>query len=81
MKEPEVEVGGATPKRRTIKKFAFRRVDLDQLLDMGIDELVKLFTCMCSSYVSTWFEEETHGSYQEGSHDLCSDGHHPYLPL
>ncbi|KAF9595000.1 hypothetical protein IFM89_035974 [Coptis chinensis] len=40
MEEPEVEVGGATPKRRTIKKFAFRGVDLDQLLDMGTDELV-----------------------------------------
>ncbi|KAF9616527.1 hypothetical protein IFM89_029988 [Coptis chinensis] len=44
MEEPEVEVGGATPKRRTIKKFAFRGVGLDQLLDMGTDELVKLFT-------------------------------------
>ncbi|KAF9609232.1 hypothetical protein IFM89_014426 [Coptis chinensis] len=39
----EVEVG-ATPKRRTVRKFAVRGVDMDQLLDMGTDELVKLFT-------------------------------------
>ncbi|CAA6670397.1 unnamed protein product [Spirodela intermedia] len=32
------------PKKRTFKKFSFRGVDLDQLLDMGTDELVKLFT-------------------------------------
>ncbi|PIA34129.1 hypothetical protein AQUCO_03800002v1 [Aquilegia coerulea] len=44
MADPEVEVGGAAPKRRTFRKFAFRGVDLDQLLDMGTDELVKLFT-------------------------------------
>ncbi|KAF9624928.1 hypothetical protein IFM89_015648, partial [Coptis chinensis] len=40
----EVEVGGATPKRRTVRKFAVRGVDMDQLLDMGTNELVKLFT-------------------------------------
>ncbi|KAJ0964978.1 hypothetical protein J5N97_026116 [Dioscorea zingiberensis] len=38
-----VEVGGGAPKRRTFRKFSFRGVDLDQLLDMGTDELVKLF--------------------------------------
>lgn len=38
-----MEVGGAQPKRRTFKKFSFRGVDLDQLLDMGTDELVNLF--------------------------------------
>ncbi|KAF8377979.1 hypothetical protein HHK36_031368 [Tetracentron sinense] len=43
MKDEEVDVGGAQPKRRTFKKFSFRGVDLDQLLDMGTDELVKLF--------------------------------------
>ncbi|XP_038996547.1 40S ribosomal protein S15-like, partial [Hibiscus syriacus] len=30
-------------KRRTFKKFSFRGVDLDALLDMSTDELVKLF--------------------------------------
>ncbi|KAI4338641.1 hypothetical protein MLD38_023674 [Melastoma candidum] len=31
------------PKKRTFKKFSFRGVDLDALLDMSTDELVKLF--------------------------------------
>lgn len=39
--DPEVEV--AQPKKRTFKKFTFRGVDLDALLDMGNDELVELF--------------------------------------
>ncbi|RRT48741.1 hypothetical protein B296_00030499, partial [Ensete ventricosum] len=38
-----VDVGGAQPKKRTFRKFSYRGVDLDQLLDMGLDELVKLF--------------------------------------
>lgn len=41
--EPEVAVAGV-PKKRTFKKFSFRGVDLDALLDMSTDELVKLFT-------------------------------------
>ncbi|RWW60316.1 hypothetical protein BHE74_00032697, partial [Ensete ventricosum] len=35
-----VDVGGAQPKKRTFRKFSYRGVDLDQLLDMGLDELV-----------------------------------------
>ncbi|MBA0653021.1 hypothetical protein Goklo_020227, partial [Gossypium klotzschianum] len=31
------------PKKRSFKKFSFRGVDLDALLDMSTDELVKLF--------------------------------------
>lgn len=38
----EVDVAGQ-PKKRTFKKFSFRGVDLDALLDMSMDELVKLF--------------------------------------
>ncbi|KAG0475516.1 hypothetical protein HPP92_015202 [Vanilla planifolia] len=38
-----VDVGGAQPKKRTFRKFSYRGVDLDQLLDMSTDELVKLF--------------------------------------
>ncbi|KAK7251642.1 hypothetical protein RIF29_35015 [Crotalaria pallida] len=34
----------AVPKKRTFKKFSFRGVDLDALLDMSTDELVKLFS-------------------------------------
>ncbi|KAF9605034.1 hypothetical protein IFM89_013200 [Coptis chinensis] len=48
----EVEVGGATPKRRTVRKFAVRGVDMDQLLDMGTNELVKLFFARAHRYVS-----------------------------
>ncbi|RYR02800.1 hypothetical protein Ahy_B06g081623 [Arachis hypogaea] len=32
------------PKKRTFKMFSFRGVDLDALLDMSTDEVVKLFT-------------------------------------
>uniref|UniRef100_A0A803R891 40S ribosomal protein S15 n=1 Tax=Cannabis sativa TaxID=3483 RepID=A0A803R891_CANSA len=41
--EADVAVAGV-PKKRTFKKFSFRGVDLDALLDMSTDELVKLFT-------------------------------------
>lgn len=42
--DPEVEVETAQqPKKRTFKKFTFRGVDLDALLDMSSDELVELF--------------------------------------
>lgn len=41
----EVDVAAAAqPKKRTFKKFSFRGVDLDALLDMSTDELVKLFS-------------------------------------
>ena len=39
--EPVVQV----PKKRTFKKFTFRGVDLDQLLDKNNKELMELFTC------------------------------------
>ncbi|XP_077988985.1 small ribosomal subunit protein uS19 [Glandiceps talaboti] len=32
-------------KRRTFRKFLFRGVDLDQLLDMSNEQLMELFTC------------------------------------
>lgn len=40
--EPEVAAG--VPKKRTFKKFSFRGVDLDSLLDMSTDDLVKLLS-------------------------------------
>ena len=40
--ETDVAAAGL-PKKRTFKKFSFRGVDLDALLDMSTDELVKLF--------------------------------------
>lgn len=41
--EVDTEVAAGQPKKRTFKKFSFRGVDLDALLDMSTDELVKLF--------------------------------------
>merc|ERR1712243_55348 len=32
-------------KRRTFRKFTYRGVDLDQLLDMTMDQLADLYTC------------------------------------
>lgn len=44
MADIDPEVGAAVqPKKRTFKKFTFRGVDLDALLDMSSDELVELF--------------------------------------
>ncbi|MFS7944429.1 putative ribosomal protein S19/S15 [Helianthus anomalus] len=46
----DVAAAGA-PKKRTFKKFNFRGVDLDALLDMSTDEHVKLFTTRaCRSF-------------------------------
>ncbi|RXH73404.1 hypothetical protein DVH24_016226 [Malus domestica] len=44
MADVEADVAGARiPKKRAFKKFRFRGVNLDALVDMSIDELVKLF--------------------------------------
>ncbi|GLU03625.1 hypothetical protein SLE2022_208140 [Rubroshorea leprosula] len=44
MADVEADVAApGQPKKRTFKKFSFRGVDLDALLDMSTDELVKLF--------------------------------------
>lgn len=40
VKMADADAGG---KRRTFRKFTYRGVDLDQLLDMSTDELVDLF--------------------------------------
>ncbi|XP_024013255.1 40S ribosomal protein S15-4 [Eutrema salsugineum] len=42
--EPEVSAAAGIVKKRTFKKFSFRGVDLDALLDMSTDDLVKLFS-------------------------------------
>ncbi|RCV09816.1 hypothetical protein SEVIR_2G063300v4 [Setaria viridis] len=39
--EPEVAAGA--PKKRTFRKYSYRGVDLDSLLDMSTDDLVQLF--------------------------------------
>nr|ABW90420.1 putative ribosomal protein S15 [Barentsia elongata] len=35
----------ALKKKRTFRKYQYRGVDLDQLLDMSTEDLMKLFTC------------------------------------
>ncbi|KNA24968.1 hypothetical protein SOVF_010860 [Spinacia oleracea] len=35
--------GAAAPKKRTFRKFSYRGIDLDALLDLSTDELVKHF--------------------------------------
>ena len=35
----------ALKKRRTFRKFTYRGVDLDQLLDMNHEQLMELFPC------------------------------------
>ena len=37
------DAGTETTRRRTFRKYSYRGVDLDQLLDMNPDELVNLF--------------------------------------
>jgi small subunit ribosomal protein S15e len=40
--DPEV-AAGAPAKKRTFRKFSYRGVDLDALLDMSTDDLVQMF--------------------------------------
>ena len=39
----DTEVAAAGPKKRTFRKYSYRGVDLDALLDMSTDDLVQLF--------------------------------------
>ncbi|CAA0816348.1 40S ribosomal protein S15-3 [Striga hermonthica] len=39
----ETDVAGQPVKKRTFKKFSYRGTDLDALLDISTEELVKLF--------------------------------------
>ena len=42
--EVDAEVAAAgQPKKRTFRKYSYRGVDLDALLDMSTDDLVQLF--------------------------------------
>ncbi|XP_031113222.1 40S ribosomal protein S15 [Ipomoea triloba] len=43
MVDVEADVATGQPKKRTFKKFSYRGVDLDALLDMPTDQLVNLF--------------------------------------
>ncbi|VFQ61612.1 unnamed protein product [Cuscuta campestris] len=44
MADVEYDITAGQPKKRTFKKFSFRGIDLDALLDMPTDQLVKLFS-------------------------------------
>lgn len=41
--EPAAMADDGAAKKRTFRKFTYRGVDLDQLLDMSTDDLVDLF--------------------------------------
>merc|ERR1712243_6237 len=41
----DAEQAAELKKRRTFRKFTYRGVDLDQLLDMNNEQLMELFTC------------------------------------
>ncbi|CAG0897347.1 unnamed protein product, partial [Cyprideis torosa] len=45
MADPSLAEQEALKKKRTFKKFSYRGVDLDQLLDMNDEKLVELFHC------------------------------------
>ncbi|MCD7472757.1 hypothetical protein HAX54_014090 [Datura stramonium] len=70
----EADVMSRQTKKRTFKKFSYRGVNLDALLDISTDELVKLFF-LCSNSVnynvhgmiSERFEEEDDGADQEAA--------------
>jgi len=53
--EPEVVAAGIV-KKRTFKKFSFRGVDLDALLDMSIEDLVKHFSSRIRRRLPSFFE-------------------------
>jgi small subunit ribosomal protein S15e len=38
-----VAIDTEAPKKRTFRKFTFRGVDLEKLLELNTDELVKIF--------------------------------------
>lgn len=73
MADVETEVAAGQPKKRTFKKFSFRGVDLDALLDMSTDELVKLFNArarrssMLGSSLGTGKKDES-GTPVGGTH-------------
>ncbi|XP_020672798.2 LOW QUALITY PROTEIN: 40S ribosomal protein S15 [Dendrobium catenatum] len=69
-----VDVGGAQPKKRTFRKFSYRGVDLDQLLDMGTDELVKLFPARARRRFQRGLKRKpmAHQEASQGGIVLCS---------
>ena len=47
----DAEQAAELKKKRTFRKFTYRGVDLDQLLDMNNEGLMELFTCRIRSAV------------------------------
>ena len=52
------EAAGVNPtdlkKKRAFRKFTFRGVDLDQLLDLNTEQLMATITLSCTSPFITW---------------------------
>ncbi|MBA0710551.1 hypothetical protein Goshw_021332, partial [Gossypium schwendimanii] len=72
--ETEVAAAGV-PKKRTFKKFSFRGVDLDALLDMSTDELVKLFPARARRRFQRGLKRKPMALIKKlrKAHNLCSD--------
>ncbi|KAH6777386.1 Ribosomal protein S19 family protein [Perilla frutescens var. hirtella] len=67
------EVAAGQPKRRTFKKFSFRDVDLDSLLDMSTDELGKLFNACArrSGNIGVEFNRKSYSRCPKLSYCCC----------
>merc|ERR1712066_1162501 len=55
-------------KKRTFRKYTYRGVDLDQLLDMNNEQLMELFPCRIRRKFSRGLEE-TDGAHQEAQEE------------
>ncbi|KAF7113553.1 hypothetical protein RHSIM_RhsimUnG0114700 [Rhododendron simsii] len=58
MADVEMDVAAGQPKKRTLKKLGLRGVDLDVVLDMSTDELVKLLTARARRRFQRGLERE-----------------------
>merc|ERR1712184_59228 len=65
----DAEAQAELKKKRTFRKFTYRGVDLDQLLDMNNEQLMELFPCRYQEEVFAWPQEETDGAHQEAQEE------------
>ena len=64
----------ALKKRRTFRKFTYRGVDLDQLLDMNNEQLMELFVCRIRRKFSRGLKRQAMSRIMDNNllaYDLC----------
>merc|ERR1719206_1387804 len=61
------EASAELKKKRTFRKFTYRGVDLDQLLDMNNEGLMELFTCRIRRKFSHGLTLQTTGEFTPDS--------------